>query len=126
MSEEYTIQECLDELIPSEETEDVSYGFCIPLKNTGMAWLHGVPQDVYIEIRTEGDGIWYSQGFFGTDRYEKMVEYLNEIKSGVGNWIISPGKSSFGIDWDELDYENASVIKRVSKIVSEHSYEKVN
>lgn len=121
MNEEY-----LDDFISSEETESVSYGFCIPLKNAGMAWLRGVTQDVYIERINTGEGVWYSSEYVLSQRGKRMIEYLNEIKSGKGNWIISPGKSSFGIDWNELDYENASVVKRVSKIVSEHTYEKVN
>lgn len=112
--------EYLEELIPSEETEEVSYGFCIPLKDGGFAWLRGVSQDTYIE--KSDDGVWYSNDFPFTERGKRMKTYLDEIKSGEGNWIISPQNDNSDLKWCELDYEKSMLVKRVSKVTYEYSY----
>lgn len=114
--------EYFDELVPSEETEEVCYGFCIPLKAGGFAWLVDMGDDTY--IKKSVDGHWYKL-HMNCGMMKREKHYLEEIKSGKGNWIISPGQSSFGIDWNELEYEKASVVKRVAKVTSEYTYEEV-
>jgi hypothetical protein len=113
--------EWIYELIQSQETENIHYGYCVPLKDGGFAWLLGMNQDIHIE-KTD-DGIWYYEGFPKTVDGKNMEKYLNEIKSGKGNWIISPQNDNSDLKWSDLDYANASVVKRMTKVTKEYNYE---
>lgn len=121
--------EWVDDLTSSEEAEDVSYGFCVPLKDGGVAWLIPTYEDTYIQ-KSE-DGHWYTleqlhrKGILKKDRQTTLKTYLEEIRSGEGNWIISPDHDNSDMKWNELDYENASVVKRVTKVTCEYAYEAV-
>jgi hypothetical protein len=106
----------------TDKTVEETYGYCIPLKAGGFAWLVDMHDDVYIKKSVEG--LWYAR--LGSGRlHERLAKYLEEIKSGEGNWIICPGQSSYGIDWNDLDYENAAVVKCTAKVKYKYTYEEV-
>ena len=111
--------EWLYDLASSSETDSISYGFCIPLKGGGFAWLVNTHQDTL--IKKSGDGWWYhiepNSPFMNT--YKK---YLDEIQSGKGIWIINHENDNSDLKWSELDYENASVVKRVAKVTRNYEY----
>jgi hypothetical protein len=111
--------EWLYDLASSSETDQISYGFCIPLHGGGFAWLVSTYNDTL--IKKSDDGWWYhvELNSLFVKTYKK---YLDEIRSGKGNWIISPENDNSDLKWSELDYENASVVKRVSKITHEYEY----
>ena len=119
--------EYLDDITPSEETEEVSYGFCIPLKAGGFAWLVDMCDDV--DIRKSVDGHWYKLdgSLYCYNHFLDLKKYLGEIKSGKGNWIINPiNDNTSGCRWGELDYENAAVVKCVAKVTYQYTYEEVD
>lgn len=111
----------VDDLHSSEGTVEINYGFCIPLKEGGFAWLVDMGDDVY--IKKSDDGYWYNKNTTSKYRIKVISEYINEIQSGEGNWIINPINDNSDLKWHELDYENASVIERYSDVVKQYSYE---
>ena len=114
--------EWLDDLIPSEETEEVEYAFCVPLKNGGFAWLVDMGDDTY--IKKSEDGYWNALPT-NCGMMKRQKSYLEEIKSGKGNWIINPIHDNSDLKWSELDYANAAVVKRMVKVTKEYNYEVV-
>jgi hypothetical protein len=95
------------DLINQEDSYTEQYAYVIPYKNgKDYAWLHETYRDIRI---FKNDVRWYKS------LSKKLKTQLEEIKSGKGNWIVSPGQSSYGVDWKDLDYSKASVVKRVLK-----------
>lgn len=114
--------EQLAELRLTDKTEEKTYGYCIPLKAGGFAWLVDMGDDTYIKKSVEG--YWY--GMLGSGRlHQRLTKYLEEIKSGEGNWIISPNGDNSDLKWSEIDYENAAVVKCTAKVKYKYTYEEV-
>jgi hypothetical protein len=111
--------EWFDDLPSSEEDMEYEYAFCVPLKESGIAYLIKVHQDVLIKVSQ--DGYWYTE----SNLVNNLRKYLNEIKSGDGNWIIDPLHDNSDLKWSELDYANAAVVKRMVKVTKEYNYEVV-
>ena len=122
MEEEDNLDSFIDELVPSEEAEEVAYAWCVPLKNSGVAYLVPTQEHVYIIRCDEGTDYFYTHTIHSAYRFRQLTEYLMEIKSGKGNWIIDPDNDTSELRWSELDYKNATVIKRITKVLKEHRY----
>lgn len=96
--------------ILTDSYETISYGYIVPCYNGEIAWLIRTYEDVYIHISKSGH--WYKE-------YSKTLHnYLLEIKSGKGNWIIGPQYDNSDLKWSQLNYKEAKVIKKINKVTT--------
>ena len=96
-----------------------SIAYAIPLKVGGFAFLSACSISSPYITREER---WYNTTWDYWGGHEKMNKFLNQIKSGIWNQIISPQKDSTNIKWEELDYSNARILERESKVTSTYAY----
>ena len=83
----------------------VYVGFRIPLVKGGFAWidLHG---DMCL---TKEEKVYSVESMYKTD-LKNYIHYLNQIKSGEGNWIVHPKADNYWITWHDIIHHQAEVV----------------
>ena len=97
----------------NESTYSETYiGFRIPLVAGGYAWFDISNDDVCLTT------IEHIYPVMSLKKIKDYIQYLEEIKSGEGNWIIHPKADNYWITWKEIIHKQAEVVY-ITRIVNE-------